>query len=157
MPKITTCLWFNFNADEAIAHYLNVFGDGEILSESRYGDAGPGPSGKLMTASFRLFDQHFMALNAGPDFQFSPAISLFVDCADQAELDRYWDRMIAAGGTAGQCGWLTDAFGLSWQIIPRRLGELMGHSDPAIAGKAAAAMMQMQKIDIAALDAAVER
>lgn len=148
MPNsITPCLWFDGNAEEAIHFYLSVFPDSEII------DSTPGPDGRLLLATFRLNGQDLMALNGGPDFAFTEAISLFVSCKDQAEVDDLWGKLLA-GGEESQCGWLKDRFGLSWQIIPDRLGELMGDEDPEKASRVMNAMLQMKKIDVAALEAA---
>ena len=115
--KFTPCLWFDFNAEEAVAHYLSIFDSGRVVASSRYGEGGPGPKGAVMTILFEIEGQTFLALNGGPQFPFTPAISLMVDCADQAEVDRLWERL-CEGGKPGQCGWLTDRFGVSWQIVP---------------------------------------
>jgi predicted 3-demethylubiquinone-9 3-methyltransferase (glyoxalase superfamily) len=153
--KITPCLWFNFNAEEAVNHYLNIFQRSKVLETSRYGDAMPELKGKVLTMRFELEGQQFLALNAGPQFPFTEAISLSVDCVDQAEVDDLWDRL-SEGGSAGRCGWLKDKFGLSWQIVPRKLVTLLKDPD---AGKAACvmrAMMEMGKIDIARLQQAYD-
>ena len=150
--KIKTFLWYDGQAEEAINHYLEVF-DGRITSILRNGPGGPGPEGSVLTAGFELEGVQFVALNGGPQFQFTEAISLAVDCADQAEVDRLWDHLVA-GGQPSACGWLKDQFGLSWQITPTRLIELLQDPDPARAKRAMAAMMTMGKIDIAALEAA---
>jgi predicted 3-demethylubiquinone-9 3-methyltransferase (glyoxalase superfamily) len=153
MQKLTPCLWFNFNAEEAVEHYLGIFKNGKVLELSRYGDAMPQLKGKVLTMRFELEGQEFLALNAGPQFPFTEAISISVDCADQAEVDRLWSRL-GEGGAPGQCGWLKDKFGLSWQIVPRQLVQLLKDPDPAKAQRVMGAMMQMTKIDIAALEAA---
>ena len=152
--KITTFLWFDDDAEAAIRFYLSVFKDGKVLEESRWGDGGPVPAGTLMTARFTLCGQEFLALNGGPAFHFNEAISLFVDCADQREVDTLWDKLCADGGAPGRCGWLKDKYGLSWQIVPSALSELMRDKDAAKARRVGAAMMQMGKIDIAALQRA---
>lgn len=154
MQKITTFLWFNDNAEEAINFYTSVFKDGKIKRVSRYGDAGPGPKGSVMSATFELAGQEFMALNGGPHFSFTPAISLYVKCKDQREVDYYWDRL--STGANEQCGWLQDKFGLSWQIIPDALGELLGDADRARADRAMKAMLKMKKIDVAELRRAAD-
>ena len=154
MQKITTFLTFDGDAEEAVALYTSIFPDSRVVSERRYGPAGPGPEGSLMTATFELCGQPFMALNGGSSFSFSEGISLFVDCEDQAEVDRYWDALTADGGRESMCGWLVDRFGVSWQIIPRALGDLLGDPDPERAGRAMSAMLEMQKIDIATLERA---
>ena len=153
MDKITPCLWFNFNAEEAVNHYIGIFRNSKILEISRYGDAIPELKGKILTMRFVLDGREFQALNAGPQFPFTEAISLSVGCADQAEVDHLWARL-TEGGAESQCGWLKDKFGLSWQIVPRRLVELLGGADKAGAGRAMQAMMGMKKIDIAALEKA---
>jgi predicted 3-demethylubiquinone-9 3-methyltransferase (glyoxalase superfamily) len=149
MPKISPMLWFNDNADEAAAFYASVFKDSEIFS----GLAGEG--GKSLTVSLRLFDQHLTLLNGGPEFPPSESFSLVIDCVDQVEVDYYWDALIAGGGEESQCGWLKDRFGISWQVTPRRLLELVSDPDPARAQAATQAMLKMQKIVIADLEAAV--
>jgi predicted 3-demethylubiquinone-9 3-methyltransferase (glyoxalase superfamily) len=149
--KITPFLWFDKEAEEAINHYISVFKDGRIVNVSRYGEAGPGTNGSVMSATFELAGQRFIALNGGPHFKFNEAISLFVDCQSQAEVDELWEKL-SAGGSQSRCGWLKDKFGLSWQIIPSRLGELL--QDPAKSKRAVEAMLQMTKIDIARLEAA---
>lgn len=151
MQKITPFLWFNNNGEEAINFYTAIFKDAATVHISRKQD------GSMMSGTFRLQGQEFMALNGGPMFQFTPAISLFVKCADQAEVDYYWNALLADGGEESRCGWLKDRFGLSWQIIPNRLGQLLGDADPGRAQRAMAAMLGMGKIDIAALEAAANR
>lgn len=150
MQKLTPCLWFNFNAEEAVEHYLRIFKNGKVLEVSHYGDAVPALKGKVLTMRFVLEGQEFLALNAGPQFPFTEAISISVDCADQAEVDRMWDRL-SEGGMTGQCGWLKDKFGLSWQIVPRPMMDMLMSPDTAASQRAMAAMMQMTKLDIAAL------
>lgn len=151
--KITPFLWFNDNVEEAMDFYLSIFEDAEVLSVSRYGDAGPGGEGKVMTATFRLAGQEFMALNGGPLFTFTEAISFFVNCESQEEVDDLWEKL-SEGGTTSQCGWLKDKFGLSWQIIPSVLGELLQDEDRERANRVMQAMLQMTKIDIAQLQQA---
>jgi len=151
--KITTCLWFDGNAEEAVAHYTAIFPDSGVTRVARYGDAGPGPKGSVMTIDFRLAGQVFLALNGGPQFTFTEAISLAVDCADQREVDELW-RRLAAGGAEGQCGWLKDKFGLSWQIVPARLIELIEDDDAERANRVFQAMLGMRKLDIAGLERA---
>lgn len=153
MQKITPFLWFDGRAEEAMNHYVSIFKGSKILSVSRYGEAGPGPKGSVMSATFELEGQRFMALNGGPHFKFTPAISLFVDCETQAEVDELWEKL-TAGGEPSRCGWLTDRFGVSWQIIPSALGKCLGDPDPARASRAMKAMLQMTKIDIKALEKA---
>jgi predicted 3-demethylubiquinone-9 3-methyltransferase (glyoxalase superfamily) len=153
MQKITPFLWFDKEAEEAARHYISVFKDGKILNIARYGDAGPGPKGHVMVVDFEIRDQRFIALNGGPRFKFDEAISFVVDCRDQAEVDYFWERL-AEGGKHGMCGWLTDKFDLSWQVVPRRAIELTTDADPAKAARAMAALLKMRKIDIAAVESA---
>ncbi len=153
MQKITTFLTFNDQAEEAVRLYTSVFADSRIVSTTRYGDAGPGPKGSLMTAAFELDGQNFVALNGGPSFTFSQGISLLVNCESQAEVDEYWEKL-SEGGEEGPCGWLTDRFGVSWQIVPTVLPKLLGDPDPEKAGRVMLAMLQMKKMDIAALERA---
>ena len=148
--KITPFLWFDNNAEEAINLYTSVFKDAKIVSVSRYGEAGPGQAGTVMTATFTLDGQEFMALNGGPEFKFTEAISFFVNCETQEEVDELWEKL-SEGGEKGQCGWLKDKFGVSWQIVPTALGELLGDKDPEKAKRVLEAMLQMHKIDIAKL------
>jgi predicted 3-demethylubiquinone-9 3-methyltransferase (glyoxalase superfamily) len=155
MQKITPFLWFNDQAEEAMNFYVSIFRNSKVGTISRYGDAGPGPRGQVMTASFQLEGQDFMALNGGPQYAFTPAISLYVSCADQEEVDALWDKL-SAGGEPGPCGWLKDRFGLSWQIIPDALPRLMGDKDRAKAGRVMQAMLKMGKIDIAGLQRAYD-
>jgi len=155
MQKLTPCLWFNFNAGEAVEHYLAIFKNGEVLEVTHYGDAVPSLEGKVLTMRFVLEGQEFLALNGGPQFPFTEAISIAVDCADQAEVDRLWARL-SEGGSTGQCGWLKDKFGLSWQIVPRAMMDMLKSPDTAKAQRAMTAMMQMTKLDIAALQAAFD-
>jgi len=153
MQKITTFLTFDGQAEEAVNLYTSVFKDSRILSTTRYGDAGPGPRGSLMTASFQLAGQEFVALNGGPSFAFAEGISLFVGCDDQQEVDDLWEKL-SAGGEKGSCGWLKDRFGVSWQIVPRVLGTMLGDKDAARSGRVMQAMLQMKKLDIARLEQA---
>ena len=153
--KITPFLWFDDNADEAVNFYLSIFKDGRLLDATRYGEAGPGPKGTIMTATFELNGQQFIALNGGPRFKFTEAVSFVVKCETQEEIDYYWDKLLD-GGEAQQCGWLKDRFGLSWQIVPVQLSELFGGNDPQRAGRVMQAMMQMVKFDIAKLKAAYD-
>jgi len=156
MQKITPFLWFNGNAEEAMKFYVSIFRNSKIVSVSRYGDAGPGPKGTVMTGTFQLEGQEFMALNGGPHFSFTPAISFFVDCKTQEEVDALWERL-SESGEKGQCGWLKDRFGVSWQIIPSALRKLMGDKDPRRAKDVMTAMLQMKKIDIRQLREAYNR
>lgn len=152
--KIAPFLWFDDNAEEAMKFYVSIFKNSKILSITRHPDAGPGTPGKVMTGSFQLEGQKFHALNGGPQFKFTEAVSLFVDCATQQEVDDLWAKLTADGGQESQCGWLKDKFGLSWQIIPRALGEMLGDKDPEKAKRALEAMLKMRKIDIKALEGA---
>ncbi|HZO14261.1 MAG TPA: VOC family protein [Polyangiaceae bacterium] len=152
--KITTYLWFDGNAEEAVEFYTSAFPDSRVTKVARWGEGGPGKPGTVMNIAFRLAGQAFIALNGGPQFKFTPAISLFVSCESQEEVDAYWTKLIAGGGKPTACGWLEDKFGLSWQIIPSRLVDLMSDPDPKRAGRAAQALMKMQKIDLAALERA---
>lgn len=155
MQKITPCLWFDNQAEEAMNFYVSVFKHSSVESISRYGEAGPGPEGSVLTVTFKLEGQDFMALNGGPHFQFSPAISLYVDCATQNEVDELWAKLSAVP-EAEQCGWLQDKFGVSWQIVPSILGELVQDKDPAKSNRVMQTMLQMKKLDIAALQAAYD-
>lgn len=154
MHKITPCLWFDNRIEEAVNFYVSVFKDGKILETSRYGDAGPMPAGTVLTMRFVLNGQEFMALNGGPQFRFSEAISFVVECKDQAEVDYYWDRLTAGGGREDQCAWLKDRYGLSWQIVPEALPRLLGGPDKAGAGRVMQAMLKMKKIVVADLEKA---
>ena len=156
MQKITPFLWFNDQAEEAMNFYTSLFKNSRITMLRRYGEEGPGPKGTVMTGSFELEGQQFMALNGGPHFSFTPAISLFVNCQTQEEVDELWDKF-SAGGVTNQCGWLQDKYGVSWQIIPRVLGELLGDENPAKAGAVMKAMLQMRKLDIKGLQRAYEQ
>lgn len=153
--KITTFLTFDGRAEEAIEFYTSIFDDSKVTSTTRYGDAGPGEKGSLMTGTFELAGQEFMALNGGPSFSFAQGMSLFVDCENQEEVDDLWDRL-SEGGEQGPCGWLTDKFGVSWQIVPRVLGELLSDEDEEKSQRVMEAMLQMGKIDIAGLERAYE-
>jgi predicted 3-demethylubiquinone-9 3-methyltransferase (glyoxalase superfamily) len=150
LQKITPFLWFDDKAEEAASFYVSVFKNSKIGSVARYGDAGPGPKGSVMTVSFQLEGQEFIALNGGPLYTFSPAISFFVDCKTQQEVDELWDKLTAGGGEV-ECGWLRDKYGLSWQIIPTALMELMQDKDPVKSQRVFKAMLQMTKIDIEGL------
>ncbi len=152
MPTITPCLWFDTQAEEAAALYTYVFPNSRILDVSRYGEAGPRPVGMVMTVNFELDGQEFVALNGGPDFTFNEAVSFQVNCASQEEVDHYWSKLTADGGEEGPCGWLKDKFGVSWQIVPTRLMELVGDPNPEVSQAAMRAMLQMKKIDIAAIE-----
>lgn len=153
MQKITPCLWFNFNAEEAVNHYISIFKQSRILHLSRYGDEVPDRAGKALMIELELEGQRFQALNGGPGFPFTQAISLSVDCADQAEVDAIWQGL-SAGGAEVQCGWLRDKYGLSWQIVPRRFVEMMHSPDKAATTRMMQAMFTMTKLDVAKLEAA---
>jgi predicted 3-demethylubiquinone-9 3-methyltransferase (glyoxalase superfamily) len=154
MSKITPCLWFNGQAEEAAELYISLVGDGEITSISRYGDGMPFPAGTAMMVEFTLNGQGFQGLNGGPHFTFTEAISLSVNCVDQAEVDKLWDGLIAGGGAPSQCGWLKDRFGVSWQIVPTAMGRMQREGTPEQVGRMMGAMMKMAKLDIATLEAA---
>jgi predicted 3-demethylubiquinone-9 3-methyltransferase (glyoxalase superfamily) len=155
--KITTYLWFDDNAEEAMRFYVSIFKNSKILDVVRYGDAGPGPKGTVMCGTFQLEGQEFIALNGGPHFQFTEAISLFVNCQSQAEVDDLWEKLTADGGAPSRCGWLKDKFGLSWQIIPSALLEMMSDEDPEKSKRVMQAMLQMTKIDVEGLKQAYDR
>jgi predicted 3-demethylubiquinone-9 3-methyltransferase (glyoxalase superfamily) len=155
MQKITPFLWFDDNAEEAVNFYVSIFKHSKIISLHRYGEAGPGPKGTVMTANFELDGQEFIALNGGPHYKLSPAVSFYVNCETQEEVDDLWEKL-SAGGQTLQCGWLTDKYGVTWQIIPAILGELLQSTDAEKSQRAMAAMMQMVKIDIARLKQAYE-
>jgi predicted 3-demethylubiquinone-9 3-methyltransferase (glyoxalase superfamily) len=156
MQKIVTFLWFDTNAEEAVNLYTSVFPNSKIVSVSRHGDAGPGPKGQVLTMEFELAGQRFLALNGGPQFKFTEAISLLVRVDTQAELDEIWNKLLAGGGKPSQCGWLKDRFGLSWQVIPTSLGAMMADKDPEKAKRVMQTMLPMQKLDIAALKQAYD-
>jgi predicted 3-demethylubiquinone-9 3-methyltransferase (glyoxalase superfamily) len=147
----TTCLWFDTQAEEAALYYTNIFKDAKLGNVSRYGESGPRPAGMVITAEFELNGQRFVALNGGPEYTFTEAISFQIPCADQEEVDYYWDRLTADGGQPGPCGWLKDKFGVSWQVVPAVLGSLLGDPDPEKAARATQAMLGMGKLDIAGL------
>ena len=153
MQKITPFLWFDGQAEEAAKFYVSLLPNSKILSTTRYGDAGPGPKGQVMTVSFDLAGTRFTALNGGPQFKFNESISFVVNCETQAEIDTLWKKLID-GGKPSQCGWLKDRFGLSWQIIPTRLPELLQDKDPAKAKRVMEAMLKMTKIELADLEGA---
>jgi len=153
MHKITPFLWFNDNAEEAMNFYVAIFKNAKIGKVTRYGDAGPGPKGQVMSATFQLEGQDFMALNGGPVFSFTPAISLFVSCETQEEVDELWEKL-SEGGSRDRCGWLKDKFGLSWQIIPTALGRLLADKDPARSQRVMQAMLKMDKLEIEQLQEA---
>jgi len=155
VQKITPFLWFDGNAEEAMSFYVSVFRNSKVVTVSRYGDTGPRKKGTVMSATFQLDGQNFYALNGGPMFKFTPAISFFVNCETQEEVDELWEKL-SESGEKQQCGWLKDRYGLSWQIIPSILGKLLQDRDPAKAGRVMNAMMQMKKIDIKGLQQAAE-
>jgi len=153
-PKITPCLWFNFNADEAVDYYVGLFPNSRLVSKFHYNDSIPDLKGKVLMIEFELAGERFLALNGGPQHPFTNAISLSIDCEDQAEVDRLWQRIADDGGTPGDCGWIKDKFGLSWQVVPRGMVELYGDDDPARAARAMRAMMTMSKLDLATVQRA---
>ncbi len=153
MQKITPCLWFDTEAEEAAAFYTSVFRNSRVLDVTRYGAAGRRQEGSVMTVTFELDGQQFVALNGGPEFTFNEAISFQVSCETQDEVDEFWSRL-SEGGAEGPCGWLKDRYGVSWQIVPTRLMELVGDPDPERSQRAMRAMLEMKKIDIAALEQA---
>jgi predicted 3-demethylubiquinone-9 3-methyltransferase (glyoxalase superfamily) len=151
LSKISPCLWFDGKAEEAAELYVSLFPDSRIDNVSRYGSGGPFPAGAAFVVDFTLVGQRYQALNGGPHYTFSEAISFSIACQDAAEVDHYWDGLIAAGGEAGRCGWLKDPFGVSWQVVPAGLGALLSDPDPGRARRARAAMMTMNKLDLAAM------
>jgi predicted 3-demethylubiquinone-9 3-methyltransferase (glyoxalase superfamily) len=155
MPKISPFLWFDSQAEEAARHYISIFPNSKIKEISRYNDAGPGPTGSVMTVTFELDGQELVALNGGPQFTFNEAISFSVDCKNQEEVDRYWQKL-SAGGEEGPCGWLKDRFGVSWQVNPTILSEMLNDKDPARAKRVMEAMLKMKKIEIPLLKRAYE-
>ena len=156
MQKITPFLWFNDQAEEAMNFYTSLFRNSKAGRISRYGKGGPGPEGKVMSATFQLEGQEFMALNGGPQFTFTPAISFFVNCETQQEVDELWQKL-SAGGEQGRCGWLKDRYGVSWQIIPSALGQMLQDKDPEKSKRVMQAMLQMSKIEIQGLKQAYEQ
>ena len=156
MQKIRTFLWFNDKAEEAANFYVSLFENSKINGVSRYGENTPGEAGQVMTVNFTMAGQEYIALNGGPHYTFTPAISLFVNCESQTEVDRLWEKL-TEGGKEVQCGWLEDRYGLSWQIVPTRLMELMSDPDPVKAGRVTQAMLQMKKIDTAVLQQAYDQ
>jgi predicted 3-demethylubiquinone-9 3-methyltransferase (glyoxalase superfamily) len=155
VQKITPFLWFDNNAEEAMNFYVSIFKNSKILNLVRYGDAGPGPKGTVMTGTFQLDGQEFMALNGGPHFKFTEAISLFINCETQDEVDWFWEKL-SEGGEKVQCGWLKDKYGLSWQVVPTVLVEMLQDKDPEKSKRVMEAMLQMKKIDIKGLKQAYE-
>jgi predicted 3-demethylubiquinone-9 3-methyltransferase (glyoxalase superfamily) len=155
MPTISPFLWFDHHAEQAANFYVSIFKNSRVVTVTRYGEAGPGPQGSVMTVAFELDGQPFVALNGGPRFRFSEAISFSVDCETQQEVDEYW-RKLSAGGEEGPCGWLKDQFGLSWQVNPSILGKMLDDPDPVKARRVMEAMLQMKQIDIAGLQRAYD-
>ena len=155
MDKIFTFLWFDHEAEEAATFYVSLFKNSKITGVTRYGEGGPGPKGTVMSVTFELDGRKFGALNGGPLFKFTEAISLFINCEDQKEVDELWEKL-SAGGTKSRCGWLKDRYGLSWQVVPTVLGKYLGDKDPAKAKRVMEAMLQMDKLDIAKLTKAYE-
>jgi len=153
MQKITPCLWFEANADEAVKFYTTVFPDAKVMDTVYYGEAGPMPAGTLLTVTFSIFGQEFMILNGGPYTKFTPAISFIISCENQAEVDEYWDKL-SEGGVEDQCGWLSDKFGISWQIVPTILDKMMMDPDPVKVKRVTEAMLKMVKLDISELEKA---
>ena len=156
MQKISPFLWFDSNAEEAVNFYVSIFKDSKIKDVSRYGDAGPGPKGQVMVMSFEIEGQEFVALNGGPRFKFTEAVSFVVHCNGQKEVDHYWDRLLEGGGQTQACGWLKDRYGLSWQIVPNEFFDLMKDKDPAVRNRVMQAMMGMVKFDVEGLKKAAE-
>jgi len=155
MQKIVTFLWFDTQAEEAANFYVSIFRNSKIGKIARFGEAGPGPKGSVLTVGFQLEGQEFVALNGGPQYKFTPAVSLYVDCETQEEVDDLWSRLLAGGGQESHCGWLTDNYGLSWQVIPKILIQLLTDPDPQCSQRAMQAMLQMSKIDVKTLQQAV--
>ena len=153
-PKIRPCLWFNFNAEEAVDYYVSLFPNSRVVSKFHYNDSVPDLKGQVLMIDFEIGGERFLALNGGPQFPFTEAVSLSIDCEDQAEVDRLWERITADGGRPGDCGWIKDKFGLSWQVVPRGMVELFHDDDPERAAKAMRAMMTMHKLDLATVQRA---
>ena len=156
MQKITPFLWFNNQAEEAMNFYVSIFKNSKVEKVTRWGEGGPAPAGTVMKAAFRLDGQEFTALNGGPQFTFTPAVSFVVHCDNQQEIDEYWAKLLE-DGRADRCGWLQDRFGLSWQVVPSNIGELLQHTDPDTSRRVMQALMQMDKIDVARLEQAREQ
>jgi predicted 3-demethylubiquinone-9 3-methyltransferase (glyoxalase superfamily) len=154
--KIVPNLWFDTQAEEAAHYYIDVFGSGRVVSVARYPEGAPGPVGSVMTVEFEVGGLRFVGINGGPEFPFTEAVSFQIDCADQAEVDRFWDRFISDGGQESQCGWLKDKYGLSWQVVPAGMAEVFADPDPARAQRAVQAMLGMTRLDVAALRAAAD-
>jgi len=155
MQKITPFLWFDNNAEEAANFYVSIFKNSKVFNIARYGDAGPGPKGTVLTVNFEIDGQKFIALNGGPQFKFTEAVSFVVNCETQEEIDYFWEKL-SAGGEKSQCGWLKDKYGLSWQVVPTILGELMGGNDAERSNRVMQAILQMQKLEIEPLKRAYE-
>jgi predicted 3-demethylubiquinone-9 3-methyltransferase (glyoxalase superfamily) len=155
MQKILPCLWFDGQAEQAVNFYTSIFTNSRILNMSYYGEAGPGKKGTVLMVTFQISDQEYMALNGGPEYKFSPAISLFVNCQGQEEVDYFWEKL-SEGGEKGPCGWLTDKFGVSWQIVPTIMGDLMSDKDEKKVERVMHAMLQMGKLDISKLQQAYD-
>lgn len=155
MHKITPFLWFDGKAEEAVKFYTSIFKNSKVGRVTRYGEGTPGPKGTVMTATFQLDGQEFMALNGGPQFSFKPAISFFVNCETQEEVDNLWEKL-SEGGEKGRCGWLKDKFGLSWQIVPSALGQMLSDKNPQKSKSVMTALLQMNKLDIEGLKRAYE-
>ena len=156
MQKITPCLWFDTEAEAAAELYVSLFADAKILDVTHYGEAGPRPAGTVMTVTFLLEGQEYLALNGGPEFPFTEAISFSVSCEDQEEVDRLWAGLLEGGGVESQCGWLKDRFGLSWQVVPTALIEMLQDKDPEKSKRTMAAMLKMKKLDVDALKRAYD-
>jgi len=156
MQKITPFLWFDNQAEEAMNFYTSIFKNSKVISVSRYGEGAPAPKGSVMTATFSLDGLEFIALNAGPHFKFNEAVSFFISCETQDEIDEKWEKLISGGGSPSQCGWLKDKFGLSWQVVPPILSKLLNDKDPEKSKRVMMAMLKMTKIDIQTLEDAYE-
>jgi predicted 3-demethylubiquinone-9 3-methyltransferase (glyoxalase superfamily) len=156
MQKITPFLWFDNNAEEAARFYTSIFPKSRVVNMARYGEAGPRPKGSVMTVTFEIAGQEFIALNGGPHFKFTEAISFVINCDTQAEIDDYWGKLLQGGGQPSQCGWLKDKFGLSWQVVPKVLAEMMQDKDPEKTKRVMEAVLKMIKLDIAELKQAYE-
>lgn len=154
MQKIVTNLWFDGRVEEALDFYASVFEDFEVKNISRYGDAGPGVKGDILVATFILHGQEFTIINGGPEFPHSPAMSLLINCETQAEVDKFWDKLIEGGGEHSQCGWLSDRFGVHWQVVPVGMGKMLEEADEEQANRVVTAMLAMQKLDLAVLEKA---
>jgi predicted 3-demethylubiquinone-9 3-methyltransferase (glyoxalase superfamily) len=157
MQRITPFLWYNTQAEEAANFYISIFKNSRVVNVSRYGEAGPGPKGSVLTAEFELDGQRFIALNAGPKFKFTEAVSFVVNCETQEEINYYWEKLTAGGGEEVQCGWLKDKYGLSWQVVPTILPSLMNPHEPARANRVMEAILQMKKLDINKLKEAAQQ